>query len=163
MEAHRSRTVQNLRQGADPGRARPGQERQGISPINTLKGRRPRSASPQGLKRPASSLSGAKALEGRHEAHERIGDCEPAALPAQTPRRLMIRTGSSPDACTEACPQPCKRQSPRQDRSAAKSRGNGPQTGTEAQKSKPRHPRLYRPLNTLDRRGATPTKINRGE
>jgi hypothetical protein len=32
--------VQNLRQGADPERARPGQERQGISLIKTLKGRR---------------------------------------------------------------------------------------------------------------------------
>jgi hypothetical protein len=35
-----SRTVQKLRQGADPVRARPGQARPGISLINTLKGRR---------------------------------------------------------------------------------------------------------------------------
>lgn len=96
------------------------------------------------------------------QAHERIGDCEPAALPAQTPRRLMIRTGSSPRGCTGACPQPCKRQNPRQERSAAKNRGNGPQTGSEAQKSKQHYSRLIRLSNTLDRRRSHPDENQSG-
>jgi len=107
-------------------------------------------------------LSTTRGLEGCHEAHERIGDCEPAALLAQTPRRLMIRMGSSPDGCTDVCPQPCKRQNPWQERPLAEGRGNGPQTGFEAQKSKLHHPRLIRQLNTLDRRRSHPDENQSG-
>jgi hypothetical protein len=125
------RKVQNLRQGADPLE---------FNLFGTLSG--PARHQPHKYAEgPASGVVSPRAWRERsRKAQERIGAADGTFR--RRLWRLVIRAGSSPVECTAVCPQPCKRQSPRQDRSATmKMSWKRIADRSEAQKSKPTHPR----------------------
>jgi hypothetical protein len=134
--------VQNLRQGADPDRARSQQERQGISLINTLKGRRRRSS---------NSVDPRVTGEQRLAVHvSRIGkDAEnPRADWGPQPGRAFRfakppgtgdpAAGSIPAGCTEPCPPTLQEAKPKagtiRDRKSRKRTADGSRS-PEAQAS----------------------------
>jgi hypothetical protein len=98
------------------------------------------------------------------KAHERIGDCEPAALPAQTPRRLMIRTGVDPWRMHGTVPDnPARGKAQGRIEPQPNVRCGSDANGSQAQKSKPHRPGPTAFSITLfPPRSVTPTKINRG-
>ena len=96
-----------------PGRPRSGGVERGISPINTLKGRRTapvkHPAQRQGcdLHEQFTRVWSVIPVGGKEspQTHERIGDARPPKnVRAVGPRGLVIRCGSSRIGCTAMCP-----------------------------------------------------------
>jgi hypothetical protein len=107
-------------------------------------------------------------VKERRNTHERIGRVARANRfapdePAAGDRRIAV---TSPRRCTAPVPDnPARGEA--QGRIGLRlnvRRGHGPQTGVEAQKSTPSHPRpiAFADLDFSNRRSVTPTKINRG-
>jgi len=101
------------------------------------------------------------------KTHERIGDDDSVQRIARSPRRLVIRSGSSPVDSTDVSPQTLQEAKPKAGAPETKVSGGSP-TGIEAQKSKLQafavEPPFFRPTYLSKKAAATtPTKINRGE
>ena len=152
--------------------------RQGISPINTLKGpatsHGPAASGPgakQGCDLPSANLAWIAFLSGRTpQTHERIGERVAAQRSAGmgSPEAGDRENGVGParDARRNRARQPCKRPSPRQDRFRGRTCavGIGPQTGAKPRSRCqliPDRPPFSFHLSPK-RRPITPTKINRG-
>ena len=100
------------------------------------------------------------------QAHERIGIITRQSLWRAVFRRLLIGNGDEPGRCAEKRPTTLQEAKPKAGSSRRPNvrRQGGPQTGIEAQKSKPDASPADRFCRSCysNRRSVTPTKINRG-